>query len=172
MWIVDPIDGTTNFSRGIPLFNISIALSVDREVRVGVVHSPYTDELYYVEKGKGAFVNSKHHNRIHVSDTVEITKAFLSMGRGTTKDAVEKLKKSGFWVHGFASESDLVYTALDYKGKVALVFGSEGMGIKPTVKKACDMMGSIPMPGRIESLNISVAVGIVLYEALRQRRTS
>jgi 23S rRNA (guanosine2251-2'-O)-methyltransferase len=86
------------------------------------------------------------------------------------KGAMEKLKEAGFWVYGFASESDLEYTAVDYRDKIALLFGSEGKGLKPTVKKACDRIASIPMPGGIESLNISVTVGVVLYEALRQRR--
>ena len=95
----------------------------------------------------------------------------MKMSRvANVKDAIEKLKERGFWIHGFASESDRDYTTVDYKGKIALVFGSEGRGMKPTVKKACDFLTAIPMPGGVESLNLSVAVGIVVYEALRQRR--
>ena len=86
------------------------------------------------------------------------------------RGAIEKLKEMGFWIHGFASEGDRDYTDVDYKGKIALVFGSEGKGIKPTVRKACDFLAAIPMPGGFESLNLSVAVGIIVYEALRQRR--
>lgn len=64
-WVIDPIDGTTNFSRGIPLFAISIALIKNDELLIGVILNPITDECFYAEKGKGAFLNGK---KISVSD--------------------------------------------------------------------------------------------------------
>ena len=59
--------------------------------------------------------------------------------------------------------------ALDLKGPMALVLGSEGAGIRHLTRQTCDWTAKIPMPGPMESLNVSVATGIVLFEALRQR---
>jgi 23S rRNA (guanosine2251-2'-O)-methyltransferase len=58
----------------------------------------------------------------------------------------------------------------DLGGGVALVLGAEGKGIRPLVRRACDAFVSIPLAGRIESLNVSVAAGVLLYEAVRQRK--
>ena len=57
IWIIDPLDGTANFARGIPIFSVSIALVVSNEVVCGVVYNPITDEMFIAEKGKGAFLN-------------------------------------------------------------------------------------------------------------------
>ena len=65
--------------------------------------------------------------------------------------------------------SSPVYTKLDMTGPTALVFGGEGEGIRPGVLKACDGHISIPMKGHVESLNVSAAVGVVVFEAVRQR---
>ena len=59
----------------------------------------------------------------------------------------------------------------DLTGGTALVFGAEGKGVRPGVRRACDGALAIPLEGRVESLNVSVAAGIVLFEAARQRRT-
>lgn len=67
LWIIDPIDGTTNFARGISNCCISVALKVDGEVRMGVVYNPYMDELYYAEKGRGAFLNGV---KLNVSERI------------------------------------------------------------------------------------------------------
>ncbi|WP_243373357.1 23S rRNA (guanosine(2251)-2'-O)-methyltransferase RlmB [Geotalea sp. SG265] len=82
---------------------------------------------------------------------------------------LDELKGAGFWIYGAAGESpDSIY---DQKltGAVALVIGSEGEGIRPLVKKKCDMLVSIPLQGGINSLNASVAGGIMLFEVVRQR---
>jgi 23S rRNA (guanosine2251-2'-O)-methyltransferase len=63
----------------------------------------------------------------------------------------------------------MVYTKYDYSGATALVFGSEGQGLHRLVRERCDTLVSIPLRGRITSLNVSVAVGIVLFEAIRGR---
>jgi len=76
-WIVDPLDGTTNFLHGIPHFAISIALEKDGEIIAGVVLSPITDELYWAEKGSGAFVNDR---RLRVSSRRDITQSLFATG--------------------------------------------------------------------------------------------
>jgi len=59
--------------------------------------------------------------------------------------------------------------AVDFKGPVAIVLGSEGEGMRRLTRELCDFVAKIPMPGAMESLNVSVATGVVLFEALRQR---
>lgn len=82
---------------------------------------------------------------------------------------IEKLKKANIWVVGTADKADQYYTELDLRGRLAIVIGSEGEGISRLVKEKCDFLVKIPMRGRISSLNASVATGVILYEALRQR---
>lgn len=82
---------------------------------------------------------------------------------------IEDLKKKGLWVYAFDPEASKPYTALDMTGPIALVFGGEGKGLRPGVLSKCDDRGCIPMQGRVQSLNVSAACSIVLYEMLRQR---
>ena len=82
--------------------------------------------------------------------------------------AIDKLKESGVWIYGTdASGND--YTATDFTGSCGIVIGSEGFGISKLIQKKCDFMVKLPMLGRINSLNASVAAGIFMYEVLRQR---
>ncbi len=83
--------------------------------------------------------------------------------------ALQELKKQGLWVYGTAADgaSDLWHT--DFSGAVALVIGSEGDGMGRLVRECCDFIVSLPMKGRVSSLNASVAAGIVMYEVMRQR---
>lgn len=76
-WIVDPIDGTTNFAHGFPYFSVSIALEIDRKPAVGVVYDPMHDELFYATKGGGAFLNKK---KIKVSTIKDLKKSLLCTG--------------------------------------------------------------------------------------------
>ncbi len=76
-WIIDPLDGTTNFAHRFPFFAVSIALEKDREIVLGVVYDPMHEELFTAEKGKGAYLNKK---RILVSKEKNIAKAFLATG--------------------------------------------------------------------------------------------
>ena len=79
------------------------------------------------------------------------------------------LQKAGVWIYGFAGEAAASLYALDLKGNVALVMGSEGDGLRRLTRDNCDQLVKIPMPGEFESLNVSVATGIALFEAVRQR---
>ncbi len=76
----------------------------------------------------------------------------------------------GFWVCGTAMEGSVDYDKADYKGALAIVIGSEGDGMRNTVTSECDFLVSIPMTGQVNSLNAAVAAGIVIYEAVRQRK--
>ena len=81
---------------------------------------------------------------------------------------IEELKKEGLWFV-CADMSGTVMYGLDLKGPIGLVIGSEGEGVGRLVKEKCDMVASIPMKGDIDSLNASVATGVLAYEILRQR---
>jgi len=83
--------------------------------------------------------------------------------------AVEELKKAGFWVYGADMEGECLYDR-DLRGKTAIILGGEGIGISRLLRESCDAMISIPSLGRIESLNVSVAAGVLFYEAMRQRK--
>jgi 23S rRNA (guanosine2251-2'-O)-methyltransferase len=82
---------------------------------------------------------------------------------------LETLKKSGFWVVGTAAEEGESPWKIDLKGKIVIVIGGEEKGIRPAVRSKCDHIASIPLQGGTSSLNASVAAGMMLYEALRQR---
>jgi myo-inositol-1(or 4)-monophosphatase len=84
-WIVDPLDGTTNYAHGLPFFSISIALERNSEVVLGVVHDPTADETYTAERGSGAFLNGEP---IGVSDTDELIRALLATGFLYDRDEV------------------------------------------------------------------------------------
>jgi 23S rRNA (guanosine2251-2'-O)-methyltransferase len=86
--------------------------------------------------------------------------------------AIEELKQLGVWTVGLAGEADEDYDALDFTLPTALVVGAEGTGLRRLVRESCDRLVRIPMAGQVESLNVSVAAGVVLFEAARQRRTS
>jgi 23S rRNA (guanosine2251-2'-O)-methyltransferase len=83
--------------------------------------------------------------------------------------AAEDLKEAGFWIYGADMEGNPVYSK-DLSGRTALVLGSEGGGISRLLRERCDAMVGIPSVGRIDSLNVSVAAGVLLYEVRRQRR--
>ena len=83
--------------------------------------------------------------------------------------ALRTLKDAGVWITGLAGDTEQSIYDMDLKGPVALVLGSEGEGIRRLTRETCDFVAKIPMPGTMESLNVSVATGIVLFEALRQR---
>lgn len=82
---------------------------------------------------------------------------------------IETLKKINVWVIGIDPSGNTPYTDIDYKESSAIVIGSEGKGLSDLVKKRCDLLASIPMKGKINSLNASASAAIVMYEALRQR---
>lgn len=89
-WLIDPIDGTLNFVRGIPYFGISVCLVEREETLVAAVMNPITDELFYAEKGKGAYLNGK---QIHVSDVNEIGSAVIGFSTTARKLAEKKISE-------------------------------------------------------------------------------
>ena len=84
--------------------------------------------------------------------------------------AVEELKEHEIWVVGLDERGTKTYDAVDYNMDCALVLGAEGKGVHDLVRRRCDFLVSIPMLGKVSSLNVSVAAGVVLYEIVRQRR--
>ena len=83
---------------------------------------------------------------------------------------IDQLKEHGFWVVGTALDDSVDYRDIDYSGNIALVIGNEGNGISNLVKKKCDFLAKIPMYGTTNSLNASVASGIMIYEVIRNRK--
>jgi 23S rRNA (guanosine2251-2'-O)-methyltransferase len=84
--------------------------------------------------------------------------------------ALEELKENDLWIVGLDERAEQTYDAVDYKMHCAVVLGAEGKGLHDLVRKHCDFLVSIPMLGKVPSLNVSVAAGVVLYEVVRQRR--
>jgi len=85
--------------------------------------------------------------------------------------AMEELKEAGWWLVGLDEHAEKSHTEQDLTGKIAFVLGGEGKGLHDLIKKRCDFLVSIPTTGPVRSLNVSVAAGIVLFEAVRQRRS-
>jgi 23S rRNA (guanosine2251-2'-O)-methyltransferase len=96
---------------------------------------------------------------VRVADVVNIARS------------LEDLKEAGVWTVGLAGDSDKLLTDIDLTLPTAFVFGAEGTGLRRLVRERCDWLVSIPMRGRVQSLNVSVAAGIALFEAVRQRRS-
>jgi 23S rRNA (guanosine2251-2'-O)-methyltransferase len=82
-------------------------------------------------------------------------------------NTIDYLKEKGFWIYGTDPASGKDFGSFDYDGHIGLVMGSEGTGMRPLIRKKCDFLLSIPTIGKIDSLNVSVAAGIILYEILR-----
>ncbi|HKV26161.1 MAG TPA: 23S rRNA (guanosine(2251)-2'-O)-methyltransferase RlmB [Candidatus Acidoferrum sp.] len=85
--------------------------------------------------------------------------------------AMEELKEAGYWLIGLDECADKLYTEVDYTSPVGIVMGGEGKGLHDLTRKRCDFVVSLPTTGPVKSLNVSVAAGVVLFEALRQRRS-
>ena len=85
---------------------------------------------------------------------------------------IKAIQKEGLWVIGLDGNATTSIYDVNLIDSTALVMGSEGKGIRQLIKKTCDQVVIIPMSGNIESLNVSVATGIALFESLRQRKTS
>jgi 23S rRNA (guanosine2251-2'-O)-methyltransferase len=83
--------------------------------------------------------------------------------------AIDELKTLGVWVVGLAGEGADPYDRIDYTTPTALVLGAEGTGLRRLVREKCDFLAAIPMHGHVQSLNVSVAAGVALFEAVRQR---
>jgi 23S rRNA (guanosine2251-2'-O)-methyltransferase len=85
--------------------------------------------------------------------------------------AMEELKEAGYWLVGLDETADKSYTEVDYTTSTGVVMGSEGNGLHELTRKRCDFVVSLPTSGPVKSLNVSVATGVVLFEALRQRHS-
>jgi len=89
--------------------------------------------------------------------------------RANIVSALEELKKAGLWIFGTDAGGDISLYDADFKGSAAIVMGSEGSGLSRLVRENCDFIVSIPMLGKLNSLNVSAAAAVVLFEAVRQR---
>jgi 23S rRNA (guanosine2251-2'-O)-methyltransferase len=109
----------------------------------------------------------------------EVTPAVASASAGAVEhlaiaqvrnlaDFLADAKQAGCWVYGAAAEADMRYDEPDYRGGVVLVLGSEGKGLRPRVAEACDALVSLPLRGRVESLNVSASAAVLLYEILQK----
>ena len=112
-------------------------------------------------------------NSVTINETVSKTAAgaieYVKVAKVTNLNvAIEELKKNNIWIYGLDMEGDTIYET-DLKGSIAIIVGSEGDGMRKSVRENCDFIISIPMYGKINSLNASVASGIAMYEASRQR---
>jgi len=116
----------------------------------------------------------------HNSATLNETAAKAAVGAaevtplihtGNLNNALDLLKKNDFWIVGLDGYAEQSISDIDMKGKLAIVMGSEGSGLRDLVKKNCDFLAQIPMVGTVESLNVSVSTGVTLYEALKQRKS-
>lgn len=88
---------------------------------------------------------------------------------GSLNKAIRYLKDCGFKIVGSTEKSSMNYTEFDYTAPVAIIMGAEDKGISPENLRQCDYLASIPMAGKVNSLNVSVAAGIMIYEVVRQR---
>jgi 23S rRNA (guanosine2251-2'-O)-methyltransferase len=111
---------------------------------------------------------------------VEVTPAVCKASAGAVEhlpiaqvrnlaDFLGEAKQAGAWVYGAAAEAPAGYLEPDYEGKVVLVLGAEGRGLRPRVAKACDALVSLPLLGQIDSLNVSAAAAVLLYGILQRR---
>jgi len=110
----------------------------------------------------------------HLTDTVAKSSAgaieYLPVARVTNLASfISELKKRNIWVVGVEGSGTIEYDKFDFRGATALVFGGEGGGLHRLVRERCDAIVSIPMRGKVSSLNVSVAVGVILFEAISQR---
>ena len=144
--VLDGIEDPHNFGAILRTCDGAGAHGVVRQTR----HSaPLTGAVTKASAGALAHVN--------IADVVNVARA------------VEDLKDAGIWTVGLAGDAPITYDKMDFSLPTALVLGAEGTGLRRLVRERCDMLARIPMLGHVDSLNVSVAAGVVLFEALRQR---
>ncbi len=123
--------------------------------------------------GVDGIILPKHH-AASLTDTVVKTSAgaveHIPVSRVTNiANTLERLKEDGYWIIGTDGEAEKQYNEIDYTSPVAVIIGAEGKGMRRLVKEKCDFLVRIPLRGKIDSLNASVAGAIVMYEVVRQR---
>lgn len=116
----------------------------------------------------------KKDNSVKVNDTVaKVASGALEYVKicevTNLTNTIKQLKDEGYWIVGTSDKADTDYTKIDYNTNIALVIGSEGKGISRLVKENCDYLVSLPMKGKINSLNASVATGIFIYNIINSR---
>lgn len=116
----------------------------------------------------------KKHNSVKVNDTVSKIASgaleYVKIAEVTNiTNTLDMLKDKGYWTVGAAGEAKISYKDVDYKRNIVIIIGSEGDGISRLVKNSCDYLVSIPMFGHVNSLNASVAAGIMIYNAVSSR---
>jgi len=114
-------------------------------------------------------------NSASINETVEKTSAgavsHVKVARvSNLRNAMKVIKDAGFWIVGTSLETEKNYDAVDYKMPTAIIVGNEEKGIRKLIAEECDFLVKIPMLGKIQSLNVSVSAGIMLYEVIRQQR--
>jgi 23S rRNA (guanosine2251-2'-O)-methyltransferase len=116
---------------------------------------------------------TKHHSATITSTVTKVstgaTEHLKICQVNNLSQTIDELKEKGFWIVGSSLENAKIYTEVDYKIPIALVVGNEEKGIRKLTANKCDFLVKISMSGKIQSLNVSVATGILLFEILRQR---
>ena len=115
------------------------------------------------------------HNSAPINATVVKTSAgateYVKIAQvNNLANTIKELKKSGFWIVGSSLDNAKLYTEVDFTIPIALIVGNEEKGIRKLTADKCDFLVKIPMAGKLQSLNVSVATGILLFEILRQRQ--
>ncbi len=123
--------------------------------------------------GVDGVILPKHHSA-SLTDTVLKTSAgaveYIPVTRVTNiANTLDRLKEDGYWIVGADGGAEKIYDTIDYTSPTAIIIGAEGKGMRRLVKEKCDFLVKIPLKGKIESLNASVAGAIIMYEAVRQR---
>jgi len=122
--------------------------------------------------GADLVISAKRHSAKHADIVSKTSAGAISwVPQAETPNLVrtaDDLKDAGFWIYGADMEGEAIYKK-DLRGRTAIVLGSEGTGISRLLRERCDAMVKIPSEGRIDSLNVSVAAGVLLYEVSRQR---
>lgn len=117
-----------------------------------------------IPKDKAASVNAVVHKTSAGASQILPVVTLTNLSEG-----LKKLKAAGFWLVGLAGESETLLQEIDLSSPIVLIMGSEGSGLRRLTKENCDFLAKIPMQGQTESLNVSVACGISLFEVVRQR---
>jgi 23S rRNA (guanosine2251-2'-O)-methyltransferase len=144
--VLDGVEDPHNFG--------AILRSVDAAGAHGVIRQTRHSAPLSAATGKASAGALAH---VKIADVVNIARA------------VEELKEAGIWTVALAADAPQSYDKMDFTLPTALVLGAEGVGVRRLVRERCDFLASIPLKGHVDSLNVSVAAGVVLFEALRQR---